>query len=153
MRTTEPHYYDQREDLAARTVLAQTQILQHTPYPDFLARCFVFAEQHIFPLSQSPADLAATLATAKRFLRGQLSAAHLDAACQTATHNADRHQGKEHHIRLFAAFLLNHYFLTDTTEDEQQDDNIAIFLNLMFEIRKGICLQFVKFLTQPTGAT
>lgn len=141
MRTMESGYYDYREDIYICDKLDSLKQFKHLSYNYFLKLCCDFSEEKIVPLSKKPDIILENLRCARNFLQGEMSINEID------KRNHDLYSiiaklEEEYRIQLFCSMFVNRNFLLNIMDADQQDDNISVFLNLMFDIKKGLCTDF-----------
>ncbi len=138
---------DLRDDcLVENIIVEELCIFDRYPYSHFLKVCFRFAEEQIAPLSSNEAELKEDLRCAKLFVEGDLKEADLLQRNKAAAFRLRHSVGIDYEVQKFMLIFLEWNFLCDVMEEGQQNDHVGIFFELLYEIKEGLCVNFLDFL-------
>ncbi|KPN70576.1 hypothetical protein [Neisseria sp. 83E34] len=118
------------------------------PYSKFLEISFKFTESKVIPLSSNAKELQEDLYYAKLFIEGKLKKSELYQRHKKSGYRLKNLRDIEYRIQKFILIFLEWNFLCDVIEECQQNDHVGIFFELLYEIKEGLCTNFLNFLIE-----
>lgn len=139
--------FKKREDIYIGNKIDKENLLENLSYKEFIKICISFTEKFIIDLSKSNNDyFKEDIYYAKLFLIGKIDQEKLKKRRIDAWSRYDVLNGIDKYIqRITVCFLYPD--ITDLNNNEV-DDFQELFLNLLLDIKDGLCSIFFDFLVE-----
>lgn len=135
---------EEREDIVIGNKIDDENLLINLSYKDFIVLCMMFTDKFVIPFSQTnfPKE---DLNFSNLFIHGLISKEELEKRRIDAWNRYDKLEGVDKAVQRITVCFL--YPDITSKDNDYIDDFQELFLNLLLDVKNGLCSQFFNFLT------
>ena len=138
----------EREDIYIGNKIDSKNLLENLSYEEFIIICISFTEKFIVTLSKN-LSFKEDIYYVSLFTKGKINQEVLRKRRIDAWSRYDLLEGKDRYIqRVIICFLYPDII---NSNNEGIDDFQELFLNLLLDIKDGLCIMFFDFLSNHAG--